>query len=782
MLRATPTLHKMASTQGGMRRILKKRLPVPRYIELAVKAGSYKSPSTRPHYLGLHDVPQDTNKRLTPREREERLKLRRGVMDYPTEYEILSMNPPLPTPPRTPVRVRKKAIANKKRAIAKLKKERKKLGLADDEGDLPIELPSMDRLVKSYLSRHEDKLRGGMSPSQSRREEEYYSKLLLGSDANKEAEGNAAKSKFMNPSSLHTAMGRKAMLVENAYAFALKQQQVMLESAAGKTHDNNNNGGALTEQESIARVEQLLREEARDNRKKGRGTVEDLQEWRSNQKDAEGAEGGSTKKKAGDGDDKDEKTTIPSILHDRPRAIRALSIWSNRLRSIPYSRWTIGASTALDHWIAREVLQMEELTWQRVLEGGGTDAYLATSGSGEEASLPGGETTTSLRERMRDIVLVRGALFPETLLGDAARAGEPGSELKGELDDGLLSSTSEEEDTNATERSIDELLASLGELDDDDDDSVWKFDDDEEDKKSKEGEAEEKAEDDVDEDEQMASILDELQVWRERNASSSYESWDVDRKNEFDQWIEKYVATLYPEADATSVDKEATRNSLLSERPVDTQKTKEFWTKVRTESEAEVFLRDYRTSVKEELDALRNNTTTLTDEEKSTQMELEAILSVPFDAQLDKLLKMGTLRPILDEYAPSTERKSFFAKYSHIFLEGLEMEHLVLDPDGPIRMEDLGADLRDELSREWTPSEGVGGGGTKEPRFAVRKIAYGTDEFGTSRAERARELYRLWNEHKANRARFEEALFKRGYLGLEEDGVRGKKKDKKGKK
>jgi hypothetical protein len=65
-------------------------------------------------------------------------------------------------------------------------------------------------------------------------------------------------------------------------------------------------------------------------------------------------------------------------------------------------------------------------------------------------------------------------------------------------------------------------------------------------------------------------------------------------------------------------------------------------------------------------------------------------------------------------------------------------------------------------------------------------VAYGTDEYGTSRAERAREMYRMWNEHKSNRARFEEALYKRGHLRLEEDGFRihsrGKKKDKKDKK
>ena len=171
MLRATPPLQKMASTHGGMRRILKKRLPVPKYIEMAVKAGSYKSPSTRPHYLGLHDVPQNQGGYMSSRQREEQTKLRRGIIDYPTEYEILSLNPPLPTPPRTPVKIRKKLIADKKKRLLKLKKERKRLGLGEDDDAAELKaVPSMDRLVKSYLRRHGDKLRKGMSPNQSRQE------------------------------------------------------------------------------------------------------------------------------------------------------------------------------------------------------------------------------------------------------------------------------------------------------------------------------------------------------------------------------------------------------------------------------------------------------------------------------------------------------------------------------------------------------------------------------------------------------------------------------------
>jgi hypothetical protein len=496
MLRATPPLQKMASTHGGMRRILKKRLPVPKYIEMAVKAGSYKSPSTRPHYLGLHDVPQNQGGYMSSRQREEQTKLRRGIIDYPTEYEILSLNPPLPTPPRTPVKIRKKLIADKKKRLLKLKKERKRLGLGEDDDAAELKaVPSMDRLVKSYLRRHDDKLRKGMSPNQSRQEEEYYSKLLLGQSSSGGDGGGgspASQSKFLSPSSLRTAMGRKSMLIENAYAFALRQQQVMLQ------------GGKTSMQESVDKVEELLRNEARANRQEGRKVTEEIGEWRS-----ENPEAGAKNK---EGDDAVDESTLPSILHERPRAIRALNIWSSRLQSIPYSRWTIGASTALDHWIAREVLQMEESTWQQVLEGGGTDAYV----DGMD-TLVGGESKRGLMDRMRDIVTVRGALFPETLAGSAlARSG---GELAGELEDEL------DEEANATEKSIDELLASLGQFDDDDPDA-WKFDDEEEDTEEddKEGDATEPIE----------SIMDELQVWRERQVSSPYESWDDDRKMEFD--------------------------------------------------------------------------------------------------------------------------------------------------------------------------------------------------------------------------------------------------------
>ena len=71
------------------------------------------------------------------------------------------------------------------------------------------------------------------------------------------------------------------------------------------------------------------------------------------------------------------------------------------------------------------------------------------------------------------------------------------------------------------------------ELDDDDDGTSWKFDDDDDEEDKKEG-GDEGDGDSGNEDEKMASLLDELQVWRERNASSPYQAWDIDRKSEFD--------------------------------------------------------------------------------------------------------------------------------------------------------------------------------------------------------------------------------------------------------
>jgi hypothetical protein len=297
-------------------------------------------------------------------------------------------------------------------------------------------------------------------------------------------------------------MGRKSAIVENAYAFALRQQQIMI-------RDDK----VMMERESIERVEELLQEEARANRQRGRKTAEEVVAW-SKAVAADGGrglqQGGKDEESKGEdaGGDENDATTLPSILHERPRAIRALNIWL----------WTIGTSTALDQWIAREVLQMSEQAWQRVLEGGGTDAYQVANGKGGDSDmLPGGKGRRGLLDRMRDIVVVRGALFPETLVPAGPADAGAGDSLRGDLDDDLASTG---KGVSATEKSIDELLASLGVDDDDNDDGTsWKFDDDDDDDDGKKKEEDAGGSGDID-DEKVASIMDELQVWRGRNAES----------------------------------------------------------------------------------------------------------------------------------------------------------------------------------------------------------------------------------------------------------------------
>ena len=388
------------------------------------------------------------------------------MLDYPEEYEILSMNPPLPLPPRTPVRVRKKIVADEKKRIMQKKKEKKKLellGLLEEEEEEIRELPGMDELVKAFLRRHEEKASSG-NVTASKREQEYYATLLLGKDTSTSKDSDSA-------------MGRKSQLVENAYAFALRQQQVLLQ------------GDVKGMQDSAAKVEELLEMEARANRQEGHGISQEIKKWRDENND-------------GDFSNEDANSSLdslPSILHSKPRSIRALSIWSARLRSIPYHRWNIGATTALDHWIAREVLGMDENTWSLILEGGGADVSKLNI-------LNGGESRGGLIDRMRHVVVTRESLFPETVAG-ATGVADASSELMSDLED-------------KTNESINALLASLGSFDDDLDDE-FNFDDND----TTENESEK---------EPIEAIMDELQVWREKNISSPYESWEQGMKEEFD--------------------------------------------------------------------------------------------------------------------------------------------------------------------------------------------------------------------------------------------------------
>ncbi len=128
---------------------------------------------------------------------------------------------------------------------------------------------------------------------------------------------------------------------------------------------------------------------------------------------------------------------------------------------------------------------------------------------------------------------------------------------------------------------------------------------------------------------------------------------------------------------------------------------------------------------------------------------------MPYSKQLNQVISLGTLRPILDEYCPEHDRVRFMERYGETLLEGMEIEHLVLDPNGNIGVEDIG-------DKSLIRGQKYGA----EDRFSIKLVPYGTDEFGLARSEKARALYRAWNIQKAGRARYAEKLYKTGKMPL----------------
>lgn len=201
--------------------------------------------------------------------------------------------------------------------------------------------------------------------------------------------------------------------------------------------------------------------------------------------------------------------------------------------------------------------------------------------------------------------------------------------------------------------------------------------------------------------------------------------------------------------DRPLIDLDETRRALLSTPPQSREESDDFWQKIQDETKAELFLQDL-----------------LQDGPPEGLSYFErSFWSLPYDAQLEKLLNLGTLRPLLDEYMSEGNRKDFIRRYGDFLLDGVLLDHLVPDADGAI----TGMDLGIEAIRAW--------GIRKEDRFKLVKLPYNAElsykddvndeKRGQEAAmERARSLYHAWNQQKAGRARYEETLFVRGDLGL----------------
>ena len=191
-----------------------------------------------------------------------------------------------------------------------------------------------------------------------------------------------------------------------------------------------------------------------------------------------------------------------------------------------------------------------------------------------------------------------------------------------------------------------------------------------------------------------------------------------------------------------------TREALLSGTPQTEEESDSFWSGLQDETKADLFLQQL---------LQKGPPDGLTETEK-------VFWTLPYAQQLEKLINLGAVRPLFDEYMPDEERADFFRRYGDYLLDGVELDHLVPDPQGAV----TGMDLGIEAIRAW--------GIRKEDRFKLVKLPYRsgladkddvTDGDGSDAAmERSRALYRAWNQHKAGRARYEESLFVRGDLGL----------------
>jgi hypothetical protein len=356
------------------------------YIRKSVKAGTYR---TQSEIDEMNKSLQDTPMEL----RRIRWNTTRGskIQDYPIEYQILSLNPPAPFTPKMPLRTLRKQYSEYQRHHR-----------------------PTDRLARQYLHKIQQQeqfaggpggkygsVNNGMENKAPVSAEEYYSRLLGGSGA----AGAGGKGRRLSQAQM--ALQQKSSAVQKSYIVAMKQYQLMQTdngtAAAGQQK-------MMTEQEALAEVERLLAEESVKEQTSSRTRAESLRKEiitqqqqqthdntrNNNHETTNIVERGqkafpdadpyakkniirskqqrgntsrsNTAASANTGDDVDD-TPLSMLYGNDQRGFEGYVIWTKRLQAVPYKQWTVGASTALDHWIAKRVLGLSEETWLALLEG-----------------------------------------------------------------------------------------------------------------------------------------------------------------------------------------------------------------------------------------------------------------------------------------------------------------------------------------------------------------------------------------------------------------------------
>lgn len=123
---------------------------------------------------------------------------------------------------------------------------------------------------------------------------------------------------------------------------------------------------------------------------------------------------------------------------------------------------------------------------------------------------------------------------------------------------------------------------------------------------------------------------------------------------------------------------------------------------------------------------------------------LHRFMALPYRDRLERLLTIGTLRPLYDEYADSD---AFLERYREYLLRGVPLPGLVEDESGAV--------------------------GSEKKSFVVKDNV----PYGEAQAQRERVVLQQWGEYKSSRARHEEKMFQEGKLGLEYEKKGDTKKD-----
>jgi hypothetical protein len=169
----------------------------------------------------------------------------------------------------------------------------------------------------------------------------------------------------------------------------------------------------------------------------------------------------------------------------------------------------------------------------------------------------------------------------------------------------------------------------------------------------------------------------------------------------------------------------------------------EFWVHIKDETNAELFLQSLLAERKEDAD--------------------HPFWDLDYQTQLERLVNLGTIGEIANEYTTEVDRSKFLTRYGDYILEGVQFDHLISDPSGIIMGSDLGRHLQEKY--KISPAD----------RFSLKKLSYGTNNFDSRASRNARSLYMEWNKLKVGRAHYEEKLYKKGLLGLTYDKSQSQK-------